>query len=282
MPLLNYGLGLALKDSGKLAEARATFEGLIRQYPKSSEASEAVWRLAQTKKDEAMVKVEAARKAMGQAGNKEQARQARTSMDEAMAALREAAEYIRTQLQPLADKPNLTTLRLRMLYEAAWINRTLWEGEIEAAREKAAADALRKLQERTGKTFEIQPYMVQAKAQEIPLSAVPVPPSEKAMREQYQAIIAVGGEDRLGSDARFELGDLLARREEYEAAIKLLAEALEADAPPDLSTRFACGWAGATWPGAMPRPRACSSRPSCKTPKVRWCPLPDTAWANAS
>src|SRR5204863_1366656 len=68
VPTLNYQLGLALKDSGKFAEARAAFEQLSKTFPNSPEALEASWRVGQSQREEAVTKLDAAHKAMTAAG----------------------------------------------------------------------------------------------------------------------------------------------------------------------------------------------------------------------
>ncbi len=66
IPLLQYQHGLAVKESGKLTEARQIFEHVTRQYPDRPEAIEAAWRAGQCRKEEGLAKLDAARKVFDQ------------------------------------------------------------------------------------------------------------------------------------------------------------------------------------------------------------------------
>ncbi|HEY8506061.1 MAG TPA: tetratricopeptide repeat protein, partial [Gemmataceae bacterium] len=65
---------------------------------------------------------------------------------------------------------------------------------------------------------------------EVARSAVPVQPSENKARQVYQALVAGFGDRLIGIRARFELAEMFAEREEHGAAVKLLREALDAEA----------------------------------------------------
>jgi len=247
VPMLHFAHAMALKDSGKSAEARAAFEAIAQRFAGTAEGAEAVWRSAQTKKDEALVKLETGRKALINAGsNKDAVQSARATIDQAYASLREAADYLAAQTQQFSEKPNLANLRLRMIYESAWINRMLGEAEIEAAREKLVLDGTRKQQQRMGVNDPQPPTasVLAVRAAEVPLTAIPLQPGEQKMRQQYQAIIASGSDAPLVNDARFELADHLARREEYDPAITMLKQCLEADPPPELLDRIRLRFGG--------------------------------------
>lgn len=241
VPMLQFAQAMALKDAGKSAEARAAFEAIAQKFTGTTQGAESIWRAAQTKKDEALAKLEAGRKALMNAGNNNDAiRKARETIDQATNSLREAADYLASQAEQFAAKPNLANLRLRMLYEAAWVNRMLADAEIESAREKVVLENMRKQQERIGvkDPQPAPPSVLAVRAAEVPLTAIPLQGSEQKMRQQYQAIIAAATDAPLANDARFELGDQLARREEYDGAIALLRQALEMDPAIDLVDRI--------------------------------------------
>jgi len=230
--LLNYTLGIALKDAGKFGEARAAFDYVAGKFPNSPEGPESLWRSAQVARDETLAQISAIRKAMASSSKRDPAK--RQELDAAFASLRAAAGKLREHIAAMENKPELGALRMRMHYEAAWINRIVADYEIENAREAAAVEALRAFMQRTGREFKMEPYMIAARAAEIPLSKIPLQPAEKLVRTHYQQLIAVGANAELANDARFELGDLLARREEYDAAISVLAEAMDNDPKAEL------------------------------------------------
>src|SRR5262249_37711227 len=70
--LLQYHHGLALKQAGKLAEARGVFEQVGKQAPNRTEAAEAALRSGQCLKEEGQAKIDAARKALAAAKKPEE------------------------------------------------------------------------------------------------------------------------------------------------------------------------------------------------------------------
>jgi TolA-binding protein len=73
---------------------------------------------------------------------------------------------------------------------------------------------------------------------EVPLTAVPVQPAETSARTTYQALIQAFPDVNINIDARFELAELFGERNEHDAAIKLLREALDKEPNPDLTDRI--------------------------------------------
>jgi TolA-binding protein len=63
-------------------------------------------------------------------------------------------------------------------------------------------------------------------------------PHEQKARAQYEALIAAAPELPLAADARFELAELLSDRGEHDAAVKLLADALDKEPSPDLTEKI--------------------------------------------
>src|SRR5262249_15447537 len=118
--------------------------------------------------------------------------------------------------------------RARMMYEIAWGYRDLAEPEVEAVRAKMVQEMVKKL----------GPDAAKESPPEVPLSAIPLQPAEKKAREQYHALIEAFPDLPLGVDARFELAELYAERNEHDQAIKVLTDALDKEPPQELSDRI--------------------------------------------
>src|SRR5213078_3691729 len=73
---------------------------------------------------------------------------------------------------------------------------------------------------------------------EITLAMVQVQESEKKVRTLYQALIAAFPDLESSTDARFEFSEVLAEREEHDAAIKLLQEAIDKEPPAELTEKI--------------------------------------------
>ena len=51
VPLLQYHQGLALKEAGKVNDARGLFEAIVKQYPNWPQVADAIWRDGQCRKE---------------------------------------------------------------------------------------------------------------------------------------------------------------------------------------------------------------------------------------
>src|SRR5262249_44301210 len=71
---------------------------------------------------------------------------------------------------------------------------------------------------------------------DVPLSQVPVQPSEQKARAHYQAAIAFN-DLPLSIDARLELSELLVQRDDFNAAVPLLSQALDKEPAPGLTEK---------------------------------------------
>jgi tetratricopeptide (TPR) repeat protein len=239
VPLIQHHHGLALKEQGKLAEARAIFEGIAKQFAARPEAPEAAWRAGQCRRDEAMVKLDAARKILAKPDAKpEEVKAEQTHEQEAIGALRETAKYFLDQAQQLAGKSAGSEPHLRMLYDGAWSLRTVADFEIAAARKQMQADAVKKRQEELAKKAKPGEQVPIVHPPELAASAIPVQPAEQQARDAYKALIAAGPENGLANESRLELAELFARRDEYPAAVPLLTQALDREPPPELADRI--------------------------------------------
>src|SRR5947209_5785030 len=228
VPMLQYHQGLALKEAGKLADARQAFDAIVRTYPNAPEAFEAALRNGQCLKDEGRQKVEEARKLLAQPGRKpEQQNQDRALMAQGFQLLGESVRYLEAQAEQIRQKKADSPLRARMLYDAAWAARALAEQEIEATRERLVQERWQKLKEDVAKkTPQGQPPPF-VPPPVVLLSAVPLQESEKKVRILYQSLITAFPDLETNADARFELAELLSERNEHDAATKLLQEALD-------------------------------------------------------
>jgi TolA-binding protein len=216
VPLLQYQHGVALREAGKRAEARAVLEGVVKAVPDRPEAWEAALRAGQCLKDDAQHKLSEAGKRL--AGNVPPPQQAaaRKQLDDGVKEMRDAVQYLLAQAEALKQKKPageeleraVAQARARLLYEAAWGSRALADEEVRAAREKLPRGA-----------------------------AVPAQPAEKAARAHYRAVIDGFADLPLATDARFELAELLSDRGEHDEAIKLLRDALDKEPPPELTDK---------------------------------------------
>ena len=238
IPLLQYQHGLAVKESGKLSEARQIFEHITQQFPDRPEAVEAAWRAGQCRKDEALVKLDAARKILDQPGAPADQRPAAAgTRDEAARLLTEAGQYLFDRAEAAGRKAAGSDGHLRLLYEAAWCHRLAGQAQIDSARMKLELEALAKLQQQArAETPGQTPPVV--RAPEILLSVIPPQIGEQRAREEYQALIDAGPDSPLALEARLELSELYAQRDEHEPAIKLLREAIDKEPAADMTDRL--------------------------------------------
>jgi tetratricopeptide (TPR) repeat protein len=135
----------ALKEMGKLVEARSVFEMLAKKHPKTAEGATAAWRLLQIEREEAIAKLAAAKKANAPA----------PAVDEIYAALRKsAAGAIETGKAVLAFDADAAS---RLYYEAAWLARMAADFEIE----KLSPKKIKEIPEQPGET---QAFLLYQKA----------------------------------------------------------------------------------------------------------------------
>jgi TolA-binding protein len=223
VPVLQYQHGLALREAGKLPEARIIFDQVIRQYPARPEAAEAALRFGQSLQEEGLARMGTARKAQASAQKPDETAAAARMLDEGLRLVQEGVRYLESQAEQLAQKQPAAEVRARMLYETAWGYCVVADTEV--------ANARSKLQQEAGKA---NPASAPA---QIPLSAVPLQPAEQKVRTQYQTLISSFPDLVMAKIARFELAELLADRGENDAAIKLLHELLDRRPPPELADK---------------------------------------------
>jgi tetratricopeptide (TPR) repeat protein len=72
---------------------------------------------------------------------------------------------------------------------------------------------------------------------EVPIDEVPLQPSEKKARGLYKTLIDAHAESPIAVEARFELAELLAQRNDHDEAVKLLGEVLDKEPSPELTEK---------------------------------------------
>ncbi len=214
--LMRYHQGVALREAGKLPEARALFEGVLKSSAGRPEANDAALRLGQCMLDEGRARIEAAHKLGGSARKEDQAKGQQLAA-EAIKSLHTAVDFLQTQAKKLADAQTQPDVCARMLYDAAWGARLLTEPEIAAARAELAKKS--------------------PPVQAVPLRELPLVPSEKRARALYQSVIDDFAELPIATEARFELAELLADRGENDKAAALLNDVLDKEPSPELTEK---------------------------------------------
>jgi TolA-binding protein len=234
--VLQYQHGMALKEAARLDEARALFEQIAKQFAGRPEGIEALLRSSQCLREQGQVKLEAAQKARAAAGKPEQIVAADRAIDDGLRLVAEAVQYLEGQADQLKQKQASPDIRARMLYEAAWGCKTLADAQIAAARSRLQEELLKRKQAEAAKRDPRSPPPTSVP--EISLSAIPVQPAELKVRALYKDLITSFPELPLAIHARFELAELLVERSEYDAALKLLGEALDKEPSPELTDKI--------------------------------------------
>jgi TolA-binding protein len=226
--LLRFHQGVALREVGKLPEARAMFESVVKVGAQRPEGIEAALRIGQCLKEEGQLRLEMARKLKTSVKKPEEMANVQKFNDEGYKFLRDAVVYLETQSDQIKTSTTLQEIRGRMLYEAAWASRTLAEPEIEVARNAIAQEHLKKLNAPSTK-FPLP---------EVPIEKVPLQPSEKRARGLYKLLIDQVGDINLATEARFELAEMLSQRNEHDPAIQLLNDVLDKEPSPEMTEKI--------------------------------------------
>ncbi len=237
--LLQYHQGVSLREANKLAEARTLFDGVAKGAGLRPEASDAALRWGQCLQQEGLAKIDAGQKRLATPNLKpEEIQAARNVVEEGGKNLREAVVYFEQQAEQWRQKQPASESRARMHYEAAWGHRTLAVPEVAAVRLKMQQELLKKAQEEAlKKDPQYKPPAIVA-LPDVPLSAIPPQPSEVKARDHYKALIAAYADLPLATDARFELAELHAERDDFAPAIQLLAQAIDKEPNADLTDKI--------------------------------------------
>jgi TolA-binding protein len=249
VPLLQYEQALALKQAGKMAEARALFEGVLQRFPDHRAAANAAWRAVQTRREELTTQMDAARQAAARPGAKpEEIAAAQRSLGEALNGMRDAVSALQSRADALGKTVPGSAAHLGALYEIAWACRALADVETEAALRQMRQEAVERLRAKLAQQLPAGQAPAALREPEIPLAEVTPPLSERAALDYYQRLVDAAPEAALAGQARLEMAELYVRRAQYEPAARLLGEALIRNPPaaivPRLRVQLAAAWLG--------------------------------------
>ncbi len=238
VPLLQYHHGLALKEAGKNAEARNVLEAVVRTSPNRPEAIEAALRYGQSLQDDGKRKVDEARKRLANPSLKpEEKAAANKALHEGLKDVRDSVAYLEGQAEALKNRQPPAEARARMLYDAAWGNRILADVEVTALRAKLQQERWQKLKDDVAKKTPPGRNPPTLPLPDVPLADVPLQPAEQKARADYRALIDSFPDLPLAGEARFELAESHADRNDHDTAIKMLREALDREPPPELTDK---------------------------------------------
>jgi TolA-binding protein len=239
--LLRYHHAVALREANKLEEARVLFDLVARSAPDRPEAADAGLRAGQCQKEAAGKQIAEGRKQLANpALRPEQRTAAEKQVNDGATALRAAAAYLNAQEAQLRSRKTageelqkaLANVRSRMLYEAAWALRALADLDVGAARRKIQLNRWEKLKADAARRTAPGQTPPAVALPQVALRDVPLQPSESQVRAQYRSLITAFPDLAINADARFELAELLADRNEHTEAVKLLQAALEGEKEP--------------------------------------------------
>ena len=249
VPLIQYEHAVALKESGKLPEARAQFEVIAKQFPGKPEAQNAEWRVSQCKREEIAALLAPARTAFTKPDAKpEEIAAAQKLLDPQTDALRDSADAFLVQAEQLRTAAPGSDAHLRMLYEAAWCYRLLADVE--------------------GETERLNAQRAPAVGTPAPAPApASRPPSEQRSVEIYKKIIAAAPVSPVTTQARNELSEIYSARGETDAAHELLTASVEKVAATEIPPRTRLGLAAASLVKKNPAVAMTHLQPLLTTPE---------------
>jgi tetratricopeptide (TPR) repeat protein len=212
------------------------FDALQAKFPGRPEAINAVWCAGQCRREDLTAQLVEAQRAATRGGMKpEDLTAANQKVQEILVGLRQAVGPIHAMAENVGRTAPGSAVHQRLLYEAAWGYRSLGDAEIENARQAKQAEALRQARAALAKATPAGQPVPEPAAGDVAASQVPVQPSEMIAQAMYERIIAVAPDSAMAVQARMELAEMYAQRNDSPAnidtAVKLLTDAL-AKAPP--------------------------------------------------
>lgn len=238
VPLIQYRHALALMDAGQPDEARAILDYLRKSYPNRPEAVEAglCWGLAL--RDGGSQLIDRANQTLGNPNALPADRkQAEKDVESGQKMVREALDFFERQAELCKGKEQAGDIRARLLYQAIWMLRGIGNDEFNAARTKIQDERRQQRQQELEKIIPEGEQKPNVLPPAVPPEQVPLQPAETKSRALYQTLIEEFPDLPLALAARLELGELLAERNEHEAAIKIFAELLDKEPAQELSDR---------------------------------------------
>jgi tetratricopeptide (TPR) repeat protein len=266
--MLQYEHALAVKESGKPAEAREMFEALAQQFPGRAEATSAIWQAAQISRERVSADLDRWRRTVARPGARpEEVAAARQAVERLLGSLRQLVVPLEAQAEDLGRTAPGSEAHLRMGYESAWCHRVLAEAEIEAVIGRMREESRRALAAKLAAESPPRSLPQGFVPPEVPIADVPVQASEMAARAQYRRLMAAAPASPLAAQARLELAEMLIQRGDEATAAELLGAALRTDPPAGLADRIrtrlaACLLAGGDLAAALPHIQALSLDPS--------------------
>jgi tetratricopeptide (TPR) repeat protein len=194
---LRFELGMALKESGKYAEAREILQSVLRDFPTNPRAGEIPWRIAQCQREAVMELLLPNRKLFGR---RETAEQANITLAAGLERMREVAKVMAAEAKAKSAEPELAA---QIAYEAGGCWRTVADFEAESAR-MAAQEEAQKLKQR-GRQRALAPATKPAATQPV---APPGHDSQKEARACFQTVLEIAPDSPTAAEARIALAEL--------------------------------------------------------------------------
>ena len=226
--LLRFHQGICLQEAGKLAEARAQLDTIPQLMPGKSIAVEAALRSGECRIVEARKAIDATRMQLGAPNLKpDQINNFNNQLAAGFNVLNEAAQTLQNRAEEFKPSQPQLDARARMYYEAAWAWRTIADQEVLTTRQRMQQEKRNLLQGEADRKAAPGTKAAAVPLPEIPRAAVPVQPAEGKARAAYQLLIAGYFDSLIAVEARFEEAEMMAERDEFDPAIKLLKDALD-------------------------------------------------------
>ncbi len=238
--LIRYHLATALREAGKLEEARAMYDDVTRASPQRPEGWDAALRAGQAQKERGEKLLAEGRKKLREAGKADQKAAAEKMIADGTNDLRAAVAYWAAKEAELKARKIegedaqrvVAQTRSRLMYESAWGWRAVADLEVEAAREKIRQERLARRRDDLSKGLPAGAPPPQVTVPEVPIADVPVQPAETQARTAYQNLIKTFPALDVSLDAYFELAELFASRGAHAEARKQLDAALASEKEP--------------------------------------------------
>lgn len=231
---LQYEHAQALKEWGKVPEARTMFESMIKQFAGLPGVASAVWKAAQCRREELVAQAKASRMVETRNGAKpEDLAAAAKAMQEARNATLDAVAIVEDMAASEARRSPGSQAHQSLLYEAAWCYRTMADLLADDARKQLQDEMLGRIRMRSAG----QPLQQAAPAGAPPVNAAPRW-ADRAAEQQYRRLIDAAPSSALGARASLELGELLMARRDLDTAVDTLSAAIANNPPSDIGERI--------------------------------------------
>ena len=242
--LLKYHHAVAVFETQKPTDARKLFEEVVGQAAGKPIALEAALRSGQCRVAEGKSQIALGQTQMGQAGNDNNKKNAAgQQIQQGRAAINEAADQLNRRAEETKNAQPTAEARARMYYDAAWAWRFLAEEEVRVAREALQKQLQAKKVEELLKKLPPNSPQPQVPLPEVARAAIPQQPHEERTFNSYKRLIEEFPETSLSVEARYEVAELRAERDQHDEVIKILKDALDKEptdkpVPPDTTERI--------------------------------------------